>query len=175
MGVLDELDYTVTPANGAQRVVQRIAASRPGAWLFQRTLYPVDKALYRRSDGRITVPGLMAGLPVIMLTTTGAKSGESRSMPLVGIPLDGGLAIIGSNYGQARTPGWVYNLEADPAATVSYRDRTVAVTARPATDAETDRAFEVASSFYPGYAKYRGRASHRTIRVFVLEPLEPVI
>jgi deazaflavin-dependent oxidoreductase (nitroreductase family) len=170
MGVLDQLDYTVTPANGAQRVVQRIAASRPGAWLSQRTLYPVDRFLYRRTDGRVTVAELTAGLPVIMLTTTGAKSGEPRSMPLVGIPLDGELAIIGSNYGQARTPGWVYNLEADPSATVAYRDRSVAVTARRATDNEADRTFEVAATFYPGYGKYRARASHRTIRVFVLEP-----
>ena len=168
MSVLDELDYTVKPANAAQRVTQRIAASGPGAWLFQRTLYPVDKLLYKRSKGRVTVPGLMAGLPVIMLTTTGAKSGEPRSMPLVGIPLDDDLALIGSNYGQKRTPGWVYNLEANPEATVSYRDRSVEVVARPATDAEADRAFEIAAGFYPGYGKYRARASHRTIRVFVL-------
>jgi deazaflavin-dependent oxidoreductase (nitroreductase family) len=169
MGVLDELDYVLKPANAAQRVTQRIAASGPGAWVFQRTLYPVDKVLYKRTDGRLTVPGLMAGLPVIMLTTTGAKSGEPRSMPLVGIPLGDDLAVIGSNYGQQRTPGWVYNLEADPAATVSYRDRSVEVTARAATDAEADEAFEIAASFYPGYGKYRARASHRTIRVFVLE------
>jgi deazaflavin-dependent oxidoreductase (nitroreductase family) len=170
MGVLDELDYELKPANAAQRLTQRIAASGPGAWVFQRTLYPVDKLLYKRTDGRLTVPGLMAGLPVIMLTTTGAKSGEPRSMPLVGIPLGDDLAVIGSNYGQQRTPGWVYNLEADPTATVSYRDRTVEVTARAASDAETDEAFEIAASFYPGYGKYRARASHRTIRVFVLEP-----
>ena len=164
MGVLDELDYVLKPANAAQRVTQRIAASGPGAWVFQRTLYPVDKMLYKRTDGRLTVPGLMAGLPVIMLTTTGAKSGEPRSMPL-----GDDLAVIGSNYGQQRTPGWVYNLETDPAATVSYRDRSVEVTARAATDAEADEAFEIAASFYPGYGKYRARASHRTIRVFVLE------
>ena len=101
--------------------------------------------LYKRTDGRLTAPGLMAGLPVIMLTTTGAKSGEPRSMPL-----GDDLAVIGSNYGQHRTPGWVYNLEADPAATVSYRDRSVEVTARAATDAEADEAFEIAASFYPG-------------------------
>ena len=170
MGVLDELGYVLKPANAAQRLTQRIAASGPGAWLFQRTLYPVDKVLYARTDGRLTVPGLMAGLPVIMLTTTGAKSGEPRSMPLVGIPLGDDIAVIGSNYGQRRTPGWVYNLEADPTATVSYRDRAVEVTARAASDAETDEAFEIAMSFYPGYGKYRARASHRTIRVFVLEP-----
>ena len=145
MGVLDELDYVLKPANAAQRVTQRIAASGPGAWVFQRTLYPVDKVLYKRTDGRLTVPGLMAGLPVIMLTTTGAKSGEPRSMPL-----GDDLAVIGSNYGQQRTPGWVYNLETDPAATVSYRDRSVEVTARAATDAEADEAFEIAASFYPG-------------------------
>ena len=170
MGVLDELDYTVTPANAAQRVTQRIAASGPGAWLFQRTLYPVDKVLYRRTSGRVTVPGLMAGLPVIMLTTTGAKTGQSRSMPLVGIPLGGELAIIGSNYGQARTPGWVHNLEADPHASVGYRDRSVDVVARRAGDDQADEAFAVAATFYPGYGKYRDRASHRTIRVFVLDP-----
>ncbi len=170
MGVLDDLDYVLKPANAAQRVTQRIAASAPGSWVFQRTLYPIDKLLYRRSDGRLTVPGLVAGLPVIMLTTTGAKSGEPRTMPLVGIPLGDDLAVIGSNYGQQRTPGWVYNLEADPAATVSYRDRSVEVTARPASDSEADGAFAVAATFYPGYGKYRARASHRTIRVFVLEP-----
>ena len=169
MSVLDELGYVLEPANAAQRVTQRIAATSPGAWVFQRTLYPLDKVLYKRTGGRRTVASLMAGLPVIMLTTTGAKSGEPRSMPLVGIPIDGDLAIIGSNYGQQRTPGWVYNLGADPAATVSYGDRTVDVTARAASDTEADRAFEIAATFYPGYGKYRARASHRTISVFVLE------
>ena len=46
MGVLDELDYVLKPANAAQRLTQRIAASGPGAWVFQRTPYPVDKVLY---------------------------------------------------------------------------------------------------------------------------------
>jgi deazaflavin-dependent oxidoreductase (nitroreductase family) len=104
-----------------------------------------------------------------MLTTTGAKSGLPRPMPLVGIPMGDDLAVIGSNYGQERTPGWVHNLLANPAATVQYRDRSVEVSARPATDAEADEAFDIGARFYPGYATYRERASHRVIRVFVLE------
>ena len=168
MGLISELHYEVKDANAIQRVTQKVAASGPGAWVFQRTLYPIDKGLYRLTNGRLTVPGLMAGLPVIMLTTTGAKTGKDRTMPLLGIPMDDDIAVIGSNYGQKRTPGWVYNLEANPEATVSYRDRSIEVTARPATDAEADRAFEIAAGFYPGYGKYRARASHRTIRVFVL-------
>jgi deazaflavin-dependent oxidoreductase (nitroreductase family) len=170
MGLLDELGYAVRPANAVQRVTQRVASSRPGAWTFQRTLYPVDKALFRLSKGRVTVPGLLAGLPVIMLTTTGAKTGEARTMPLLGVPIDGDLAVIGSNYGQQKTPGWVYNLEAEPAAAVEYRDSTVEVVARRASDDDADRAFELAADVYPGYAKYRERADHRVIRVFVLEP-----
>ncbi len=170
MGVLSELGYVVEPANAAQRVTQKIAASGPGSWVFQKTLYVIDRPLFRASKGRWSGPGLLAGLPVIMLTTTGAKTGLPRQMPLVGIPMGDDMAIIGSNYGQEPTPGWVYNLLANPAAAVAHRDRSVEVIARPATEAETDEAFDNAARIYPGYAKYRARASHRTIRVFVLEP-----
>lgn len=169
MGLLYELGYVVKPSNVAQRLTQRVSASRAGAWVAQRTLYPIDKVLFRASGGRLTVPGLTAGLPVIMLTTVGAKSGQSRTMPLVGTPLGDDLAIIGSNYGQERTPGWVYNLTANPAATVSYRDRTVEVIARRLGEEDADRVFEKATAAYPGYGKYRGRADHRVIQVFALE------
>ncbi len=169
MGLLEELGYTVRPANAIQRIMQKVASSRPGAWLFQRTMYALDKPLFRMSRGRVTLPGLLAGLPVIMLTTTGAKSGKPRTMPLLGIPVDGNIAVIGSNYGQAATPGWVYNLEADSSGVVAYRDRSVAVAARRADEEESDAAFAEATKVYPGYGNYRARAEHRTIRVFVLE------
>ncbi len=170
MGVQERLGLTIKPANGAQRGMQRVASSKPGAWVFQRTLYPLDKLLFKASKGRITVPGLVAGLPVIMLTTTGAKTGKQRTMPLVGVPVGDELVVIGSNYGQERTPGWVYNLEADPSATVAYRDNSVEVTARLASPEQTDEAFAAAAKVYPGYAKYRERASHRTIKAYVLDP-----
>ena len=157
-------------ANAIQRVPQRVAASGPGAWVFQRTLHPIDKALYRLTKGRVTVPGLMAGLPVIMVTTTGAKTGKDRTMPLVGIPMDDDIAVIGSNFGQTSTPGWVYNLRAKPEATVAHGSESVAVTARPATEEETERAFEAGAAFYGGFPKYRERASHRKIEVLVLGP-----
>ncbi|GIT00942.1 MAG: hypothetical protein CM1200mP26_26540 [Acidimicrobiales bacterium] len=105
----------------------------------------------------------------MMLTTTGAKTGKPRTMPLLGIPVGEDLGVIGSNFGQRNTPGWVYNLEADPSAVVAYRDRSVEVVARRADEAETDRIFALGHAFYPGYAKYRLRADHRIIRVFILE------
>jgi deazaflavin-dependent oxidoreductase (nitroreductase family) len=130
----------------------------------------MDKALFEMSNGGMTVASVLAGLPVIMVTTTGAKSGLARHTPLVGIPVDEDLAVIGSNYGQGPTPGWVYNLEADPTATVAYKERSVRVAARRADQTAADYAFSRASAVYAGYAGYRERAGHREIRVFVLEP-----
>jgi len=169
MSILTELGYDVRSPNAVQRAVQNLASSRPGAWVFSRTLAPIDRVVHRFSGGRFTVPGVVAALPVIMVTTTGARSGQPRTTPLLGIPLDGGLAVIGTNYGQRATPGWVYNLEANPAAEVSYRDAIVEARARPADAFETEAAFEQGSKFYAGYLKYRARADHRDIRVFVLE------
>jgi len=137
--------------------------------ILAKALYPMDKALFKVTGGRATVPGLIAGLPVLMLATTGARSGLTKVMPLIGIPIENNLAIIGTNYGQQLTPGWVFNLEANPAATVAYRDKTVPVTARRADHQETERAFDRAADLFPGYATYRLRAQHRVIRVFVLE------
>ena len=169
MGVSSELGYAPSKSNMIQRALQRIVASRPGAWLFSKFLHAVDKPLFRISKGRITMPSLLAGLPVVMLTTTGRKSGEQRTMPLLAIPVGDDLVVIGSNFGQENTPGWVYNLEADPSATVAYRENTVDVTARLADEAETADAFGRAAIIYPGYAHYRERAEHRRIRVFVLD------
>lgn len=169
MGVLHELGYEVKDANRLQRIIQAVGSSRPGAWIFSKTLYQPDKALFEATSGRLTVPSFLAGLPVIMVTTTGAKTGQDRTMPLLGIPVGDDLAVIGSNYGQKSTPGWVYNLEADPAAVVGYLDRTVAVVARRADKIETDQIFELAGTVYPGYGKYRTRADHRVIKVFVFE------
>lgn len=165
---VEALGYRSKQPNLVQRAMQQVAASGPGAWVFKRTLHPVDKVMFKATGGRVTVPGLVAGLPVLMVTTMGAKSGKPRTMPLLGIPMDGDVAIIGSNFGQKGTPGWVYNLEAEPSATVAYRGASVEVSARLASEAQADAAFAEAAKVYPGYARYRERASHRTIRVFIL-------
>ena len=169
MGVANELGYAPQESNVVQRGLQHIVASKPGAWLFSKFLHAVDKPLFRVSNGRFTLPSLLAGLPVVMLTTTGRKSGAPRTMPLLAIPVDDDLAVIGSNFGQEHTPGWVYNLEANSSATIAYRDAAIDVTARRADIAEADSVFAGAAQIYPGYANYRERADHREIRVFVLE------
>jgi deazaflavin-dependent oxidoreductase (nitroreductase family) len=158
-------------ANGLQRVLRRFAAGGPGSWLFARVLHRIDRPVHRLTRGRYTFASLVSGIPVIMLTTTGARSGLPRSVPVLGIPADGDLAIIASNFGQYRQPGWYHNLRADPSAEIvvdGVHRRVRAV------EAEGDRRARVWSEglrIYPGFAQYERRAAHRHISVFVLEPV----
>jgi deazaflavin-dependent oxidoreductase (nitroreductase family) len=80
------------------------------------------------------------------------------------------VAVIGSNFGGHRSPGWVHNLRADGAGVATHRDRSVPVTARALTGADAERVWEAAATVYAGYAAYRRRASHRSITVWLLQP-----
>jgi len=172
MGLAADLGYHHRTGNPLHRLVRRAAGTRPGGWCFSRTLRHLDDLVARLSRGQQSAPGLLAGLAVLDLTTTGRKSGQRRTSHLIATPYDGRLALLGTNFGQPGTPAWALNLEADPRAQVSYRGATRDVVARPATDAEAERVFELAATFYVGYRHYRQRiGGSRRIRVFVLEPV----
>ena len=135
----------------------------------RRVLHHLDRWAVRLTSQRSTLSSLLSGLPVLMLTTTGARSGVARTVPLLGIPMGDELALIGSNYGQRPTPGWVHNLLAHPLATVAHGTVAVAARARLAEAEVAGRAIAVGAGLYAGFAKYPGRASHREIKVFLLE------
>ena len=101
-------------ANVFQRALRRFAASGPGSWLFARILDPLDRLTFRATKGRHLFSSMLSALPVAMVTTTGARSGQSRTVPLLALPTEDGLAIIGSNYGQPKHPAWRHNLRANP-------------------------------------------------------------
>ena len=169
MGLAADLGYHHRTSNGFQRLVAGFASTRPGAWLFARSLRHLDTLVLRVTRGRHSAPGLLAGLPVLDLTTTGRKSGLPRTSHLISVPIGDDLALLGTNFGQPRTPAWVFNLEADPRGTVRFRDATAAVVARPASDDERARVIERSGGIYGGYQKYLQRISGREVRVFVLE------
>jgi len=169
MGTATELGYRHHKANAVQRSMQALGSSRPGAWTFARLLPPVDRVLERTTHGRWSAPGLLAGLPVIMVTTTGRRSGQRRTTPLISVPVGDDLALLGTNFGGPSTPAWVFNLEADPRATVAYEGRAIEAVARPATEEERAVVWAGSEGVYGGYAKYRTRVQDREIRIFVLE------
>jgi deazaflavin-dependent oxidoreductase (nitroreductase family) len=161
------MDYTT--ANPLQKAIRRFASSGPGSWLFARVLHHLDKPVFRLSGERFTLTSLLAGLPMAMLTTTGAKSGRPRTVPVLGLPTPDGLAVISSNYGKERHPAWYHNLRANPEGKVSVKEDKRTFRAVEAEGERRDRIWQEALKVYPGFATYEQRASHRRIAVWVLE------
>lgn len=156
--------------NLLQKMVQSLAATAPAAALLPPLAHRLDRLVLRLTGGRTTAVGLLAGLPLITLTTIGAKSGQLRSVPLVGIPDGDQLILIASNFGQEHHPAWYHNLVKTPHATVSLRGMTRDYAAHEVTGAEYERYWQRAVSLYAGYAAYKTRTKGRQIPVLVLKP-----
>ena len=162
---------TYAEANPLQRGLRRFAASDPGSWLFARVLHRLDRPVYRATRGKHTLSNLLSGLPVVVLTTTGARSGRRCSVPLLGLPTPDGIAVIASNYGQRHHPAWYYNLRADPAAEIAVDGAPTRVRAVEVEGEQRARIWEQGLKIYPGWSTYERRAGDRRIAVFVLEPV----
>jgi deazaflavin-dependent oxidoreductase (nitroreductase family) len=165
-GLADELGIRRSRTDPATRLVLKLLGTRPVARISARTLPHLDRFVLRLSAGRFTFSD--TGLPTLFLTTTGARSGLSRTCQLVAVPVAGELAVIGSNFGQDRHPAWVHNVLAEPRAAVRYRGREAAVRVREATGEEADRIWTAADAVHPGFASYRA-ATDRPIKVFWLD------
>ena len=168
MGIIQQLSYTVPSPNAAQRAMWHVSSSRAGAWFFARYLPPADRALLRLSGGKITLAGLTAGIPVLTITTIGARSGARRTSPLLGVPFGDDIAIIGTHFGRTTTPGWYYNLCAHPSAEVTFGATTVTATAREANDDEWQPIWDGARRIYAGYDAYAARITGRKIHIMLL-------
>jgi deazaflavin-dependent oxidoreductase (nitroreductase family) len=157
-------------ANAPQRMLRRFAASGPGSWLFSRILDPLDRLTFRVTKGRHLFSSMLSALPVAMVTTIGARSGRSRTVPLLGMLTDDGLVVIGSNYGRPKHPAWRHNLRANPEGEVDVDGQRWAFRAVEIEDERRERIWQQALRTYPGFSAYASRAAPRRISVFVLEP-----
>jgi deazaflavin-dependent oxidoreductase (nitroreductase family) len=160
---------TFEDANAFQKLMRRFASSGPGSWVFARIAHHIDRPVFKLTKGRKTFGSMLTGLPVVMLTTTGAKSGKLRTVPVLGIPADGGVAVIASNFGQHNNPGWFYNLRANPEGELAVDGNRRRFRAVEATGERRAAIWQEGLRVYPGWTQYEKRASHRDIVVFVLE------
>lgn len=129
-------------------------------------------ALYESSGGMRGNTSPDVGLPVIILTTRGAKSGKIRKTPLMRVAHEGAYAVVAAQGGAPKHPIWYFNVKAEPH--VELQDGPVKqdMRAREVTGVEKSQWWERAVATYPSYAEYQGRTS-REIPVFVLEPSNP--
>jgi F420H(2)-dependent quinone reductase len=123
--------------------------------------------LYRLSGGRLM--GKINQAPVLLLTTTGRKSGQHRTAPVVYLADGDNLVVIGSNAGHGRTPAWSLNLEANPEAEVEVGRERRPVRARIAEGDERADLWRKHNEQYSGFDEYEARTD-RDIALFVLEP-----
>lgn len=153
-----------------QRTNAKLASTRPLARLFSHTLHHLDKPVVRWSNGRYSAASLLTGVPLVTLTTTGAKSGLPRENPLIGTPDGDKIILIASNWGGKKHPSWYYNLKATPACTLTYDGKTEPYLAREVSGEEKEAVWQKAAAIYPGYEAYKTRTAGREIPVFVLSP-----
>jgi deazaflavin-dependent oxidoreductase (nitroreductase family) len=121
---------------------------------------------FRANEGKVGGP--FEGAPVLLLTTTGAKSGERRTTPVMYLPDGERMVIFASKGGAPTNPAWYHNLLANPGATVEVGPETLDVDAVVTSGEERERLFRRQSEHFPQFADY-ARKTTREIPVVALE------
>ena len=122
---------------------------------------------FRSNGGRVGGP--FEGAPMLLLHTTGARSGEERVNPMVHLDLDGRRFVFASKAGAPSHPAWYHNLVANPAVSVEVGSETYRATARPLEGDERDRIYAEQSQRMPNFAEYQQKTD-RVIPVVELIP-----
>jgi deazaflavin-dependent oxidoreductase (nitroreductase family) len=127
----------------------------------------------REQTERILEQGTTEGVeildrPIVLFTTTGAKSGKQRYVPLMRVEEGGRYAMVASKGGHPEHPSWYFNVKAHPAVTVQDGEHVAALTAREMDGAEREHWWQLAVAAYPPYAEYQAKTD-RLIPVFVVE------
>lgn len=149
------------------RAVVKVAGSKTFMRVGPKVVPPLDRVLHKVTGGRVILSRGM--LPSLVLTTTGAKTGQRRTTPLATLPDGDGWYVVGSNFGRDNHPAWTANLMANPQAEVSFNARTTAVRAHLLTPNEKAELWPKLVKFWPNYDVYTKR-SGRDLRIFRLEP-----
>lgn len=137
--------------------------------LAARVISGFHREVFRATKGRIGGSGF--GMPVLMLATTGRKSGKVRTTMLTSPVQEGeALVLVASYGGDARHPAWFLNLRENPDVDVTMRGRTRSMKARVATPQEKERLWPRVTEKYRGYAAYQ-RRTDRDIPLVIVEPV----
>lgn len=136
---------------------------------FQRTVTGVHSALYRATGGKFG--GRMFRSPVLLLTTTGRKTGKERTTPLLYLEDGRNFVIVASNGGSQKHPVWWLNLKANPEARVRVGDRTLRIRTEEAEGEEKRRLWARLVEMYRPYEDYQ-RKTEREIPVGILRPVD---
>lgn len=135
---------------------------------FFRFVLSILVFLYQRTGGK--VGGTMQGLRVLLLTTTGRKTGKRRTTPLAYFEHEGRFVVIASNAGFDTHPAWFHNLRHNPQVALQVQDRQLTATAEPADPELRKQLWARLVELAPGYRAYQERTK-REIPIVLLRPV----
>ena len=148
------------------RLLSRFASRRWGRWVSATFFTPADKLVFRLTRGR---RGLSPRKTVLLLTTTGRKTGQPRQVPILYLRDLERIWVMASNYGRERHPAWSGNLLANPDAVIRIGEEEQRVRARLASEDEKRELWPRLVKLYPAWEAYAGWTD-RNFRLFCLEP-----
>lgn len=156
------------------RLSLRVSATSAGTWLLSRTLPQFDRFLKRVSGGRLTLPRVMSavGAPIVKLTTTGAKTGTERNVPVLGLKDGERWIVVASNWGREEHPAWYHNLKANPEVKLTFKNQTGQYVAQELTGEEREAYWNRIKDVNPSLDTYQQRAGDRQIPIVALTPKE---
>lgn len=155
--------------NAFQKLIHRFLMLSSVSAGLAKILHHADIFMLHLTRNRHTFSELV-GLPIIQITTMGAKTKQPRTLPLVGLFEGEKIGLIASSFGREHNPGWYYNLKIHPECEVMFKSRARKYIARELDGDEYDHYWQLAVANYAGYQKYKERAAHRHIPVMLLEP-----
>jgi deazaflavin-dependent oxidoreductase (nitroreductase family) len=138
---------------------------KAGSWTTKKLYFPIDRALYRLTGGR---RGLSPPKATLNLTTTGAKTGLPRSVPVLYLRDGSTFWVMASNFGGQKHPAWSSNLLKHPEAKIQILDETLPVRARLASEDEKQQLRPRLIELYPSWEQYE-TWTDRNFRLFALE------
>jgi deazaflavin-dependent oxidoreductase (nitroreductase family) len=151
------------------RLMRRLGTTKQFAVVYRRVGPVVDPRIARIRAGRFMAA--VYGFPVLLLHTTGARSGRARTSPLLYVRDGDDVMLLGTNFGQPKHPAWTANLMAHPQAAVEIGGETVRVEAELVGEETWQQIFPAFVAVYPGYENYLDRRGGLAPRMFRLRPV----
>jgi deazaflavin-dependent oxidoreductase (nitroreductase family) len=159
----------IRPGNSlGHRVVTRIASTALGITVIRKVGPRIDPTLIRLTGGRLSS---VTPFPALLLSHTGARTGVTRTTPIVYFTDAGRVIVIASNFGAPKNPAWYYNIKANPVVTLLGRGFRGSFLAEELVGPERDRLFHFAAGESSPYDHYQQSAAARPIAVIAFHPV----
>ena len=157
--------------NALQRLITRVYMLPILTPFWARFQRRIDEVFLRVSRNKYSMSEILGGISIVQLSTIGAKTGRSYTIPLVAAFDEKNIILIASNFGGSHNPGWYYNLKKNPECHVQVNGRLGTYTAHEVEGEDREQYWQAAAANYKGYEMYKKRAPHRKIPVILLKPV----